>query len=515
MENMNKNYSNTTSTFRQNEDGVQVDNFQVENMRQKLKRAKKVNVRKSKNYKKIETFDTLTNDEQPSMGKLVEGFEKKDYEGYDDVDETPSKPINIKIGEHIEYIYNILTSANTYLSTTFTNALSGNLQTLDKTDENDESQDVDKQEEKYDWSILDLSGGLQTPDISNMKSYISTFDLSNVRQTPDAIEIKDYLITLESVLVASYIVYNWYFLMYYAKDNAIDIQQISLADLKSSNNSFIKFFLFLFEYAVLIVVILNNILLNYIPKYIGYYMNGSTRLTLLFIFIIYCVKHFGFSFKTFLVNSLEFKTEGSIASLLMIFVILAFFYTLVDDSIQSTIDPTRSKPMVMRVFEKGMIASPFAIVGLLFYYIIRLLLIIFITLPAGCILTAMYLLFYSFFGRIYYAENTTYDDLNNHANGESPIKFDDCDDGLITRWIKIIMYYIFLFFDSIKSNSFLLVLLVIVSSMSSSLYSNLSNAKSFIPGILFRDIIGMYNGIAIAVIIAIIYAKFFNNFTKE
>jgi len=484
MENMNKNYSNTTSTFRQNEDGVQVDNFQVENMRQKLKRAKKVNVRKSKNYKKIETFDTLTNDEQPSTDKpLQEGFEKKDYEGYDDVDETPAKPINLQISEHIEYIYNVLTSANTYLSTTITNALSGNLQTLDKTDENDDSQEMDKQK-KYDWSM---------------------FDMSNVQQTPDAMEIKDYLITLESVLVASYVVYNWYFLMYYAKDNAIDILQISLADLKSRNSTPINILLFLFEYAILIVSVINNVMLNYIPNYITYFMNGSTRITLLFIVIIYCVKHFGFAFKTFLVNSINFNAEGSIANLLRTFVVLAFFYRLVDNYIQSTADPTLPKPPINFI----------VLIGLLLYNIIRLVLIIFISLPVGCILTAIYLLFYSFFGRIYYAENTTYDDLNNHANGESPIQFDDCDDGLITRWIKIIMYYILLFFDSIKSNSFLLVLLVIVSSMSSSLYSNLSNEKSFIPGILFRDIIGMYNGIAIAVIIAIIYAKIFNNFTKE
>lgn len=463
MENMNENHSNTTSIFRQNEDDVPVDNFQVENMRQKLKRAKKDNVRKSKNYKKIETFDTLTNDDQPSTTEpLREGFERDEYEGYDDVDETPSKPINLKIGEGIEYVYNKITSTNTYLATTFASA---------------------------------LSGGRQTPE--------------------DVSTVKDYLITLESVLVASYIVYNWYFLMYYAKDNAIDIKHISLADLKSSDNAIITFFLFFFEYAIAIIETLDNILLKHIPDKIGYYMNGATRITLLFVCLIYFVKYFASGFKNFLINSLNFDLKGSGIAIMLTYVIFKFFYTLVDDCIQSSIDPTRSKPLVMRAFEKGLIASPFVIIGLLFYYIMRLLIIIYISLPIGCILTGFYLLFYSFFGRTYYSSSTTYDDLDRHATGESPIKHNDCDDGLMTGWLKTIMLFIFSIFDGIKSYSFLLVLLMIVMSMSSSMYSNLSDARSFIPGILFRDIIGMYNGIAIVIIISIIYAKWSNKFTNE
>lgn len=504
METMNKNKSNTTSTFREND---AVDNFQVENMRQKLKHAKKTKVRKSTNYKKIETFPTLTNVEETSMDKpLQEGFTDDEYEGLPaPPPPPPSRSITESVADNIEKVYKIITSFNNYLSTTITDALSGNQRTIDKSEETD-----------Y-WSMLDLSGGLQIPDVSEIKTYMSTFEHANAEQTPDAMEIKDYLITIESVAVASYIVYNWYFLMYYAKDNAIDILQISLADLKSSDSAYMKILLFLFEYAVLIVSVLNNIVLNYIPKYITYYMNGSTRITLLFITLIYCVKHFASAFKDLLISSIKFEADGTIANILRAFVILAFFYTLVAECMQSSVNPTLPKPLIMQVFDMGMMASPFAIVGLIFYYIIRLLLIIFISLPAGCILTSIYIIFNSFFARIYYPKfrTTTYDDLDMHADGKSPIRFDDCDDGLITGWIKVIIYYIFLFFDSIKSNSFLLVLLAIVMSTSSSLYSNLSGGKSFIPGILFRDIIGMYNGIAIVVIISIIYAKFFNKLSKD
>jgi cell fate (sporulation/competence/biofilm development) regulator YmcA (YheA/YmcA/DUF963 family) len=465
MDFTNNTHSSIRSIFRQDENKATEANFQVENMRQKLKRTKMANKRKSTNYKKIETFDTLTNvdanvdanNNKADNTPLREGFEDDEYEGHYIAKETTSYTLNVSLVDGIENIYKYITSLNTYLATTFTSALSGGRHT---------QSDVD--------------------------------------------EIENYLATLESVWVASYVVYNWYFLMYYAKDNAIDVAKLSRDDLKSGDNIIIKALMFFVEYGVLIVETLNNILLNHIPNKIGKYMNGSSKIILLFIFIIYGVKNFASGFKTFLVDSLRFNITGAIPALLLAYVIFQFIYTIADDSIQSSVDPSRSKPLIMRAFEMGYIASPLVMAGIIFYYLIRILIIIFISLPVGCILSGIYLLFYSFFGKSYYTKSTTYDDLDRHSNEGSPIRYDDCNDNLITGWTKWLMLLIFKFFDGIKANSFLLILLLIIMFSSSGLYSNLSDVRSFIPEVMFRDIMGIYNGIAMITIASIIYSKWFS-----
>lgn len=477
MESIDKNYSKSksriSSIFRQNDKDTEIDNFQLANMRHKIKRAKKA---KSNNYKNIETFETITNDaSSPSMGipdlssnyvdppkPVQEGFTNDEYEGWDTVKESTQK-ISFNPGTWVEFVYEFLTKINTIIATKISKALSGG-----HSNEND------------------------------MK------------------EIRNYISLLESVWVSTYIVYNWYYLMYYAPENATKIMSISRADFKSNDTPGNKVLMFFFEYAIVLVETLNYIIMDFIPKKIGVYLNGSTNFSLLFLTILYCVKNFAIGFKTFLTDSLRFNlSSGGAAGLITLYVIGQFIYTLINDSIKSKNDPNWPKPLIMRIFEMGMLFTPVALILVIIYYIIRLVLVMLISVPVGGILSGLYLIFYSFFGKWWYSSNTTYKDLDAHATKSSSIKMDPCNDDTSTKWFKTVLLSMFSLFDGIKTNLFPMVLLFVIMFSSSRLYTTLSNVRSFIPGILFRDIIGMYNGIMILTVFSILYSSIKKGWKKD
>jgi hypothetical protein len=62
-------------------------------------------------------------------------------------------------------------------------------------------------------------------------------------------------------------------------------------------------------------------------------------------------------------------------------------------------------------------------------------------------------------------------------------------------------------FTTIKKQLLWIVLFGIVLISSSRLYSNLSDVRGFMPGILFRDIVGIYNVVIMLVIVSIIWSR--------
>ena len=428
-----------SDTFRQND--TVIDNFQLENMRHKMNRIKEAKKKKkSTNYKKIETFETLSNDASPP---LREGFDKDDYEGHDNVKEPDTRNLQFNLTDKIEYVYEAITSINTTIATYITEALSGGR--------------------------------------SNEK---------------DMLEIRNYISWVESVGISTYIVYNWYFLMYYAKENSIELPDISREYFKANKTATNTLILWFLEYAIIYPELMNWLLIDIIPSKVGVYLNGAINFSLLYVAIVLGVKYFAVGFKEFFTASLSFDiTGGGIRTYMIMFVILQYIYTLIADTIKDGSFPT----------------SATGVAGMFIYHMIRLCMILFISLPFGGIFSCAYLLFNSFFAIMMYNPRTTYDVLDLHATRPSPISLDPCEDGGLMKWLKIVFLFIAQFFTNIKRHLFWIVLLLVVFISTSSLYSNLSDVRSFMPGILFRDVVGIYNIVTLFVILSILYSRIFSN----
>jgi hypothetical protein len=423
--------------FRQNDTAV--DNFQLENMRHKMKRIKEAKKKKSTNYKKIETLEILDND--PAITKsppYTEGFEPGEYEGHDTVNEPSGGGLSLNIKADIESAYKWFISSNTYIAQYISTA---------------------------------LSGGRSTEN--------------------DVNEIQNYIAWLESALVGSYIVYNWYFLMYYATENSIELIKITRADFRSSNivlNEIMTFF----EYLILFPEMMNWLIVDIIPAKIGVYLSGPIKFSLLYVILLYCVKNFAPVIKDILVESFTFnKNSTGITSYMVALLVIVYIYAFIDE--------TKRNPLPLTAVKIGM---------MFFYNLIRLTLSILGCIYTGGIILSAYLLLYSFFAIWWYGGGKiTFDMLDLHATRPSPIQLNPCEDNWFIRILKLLFLFITGMFTTIKKHLFLIVLFCIVLFSSSSLYSKLSDVRSFMPGILFRDVIGIYNALIMFVIASIIWSR--------
>ena len=276
IKNIKKEFSNTLK----NSDY----DFQTANMENKIKNIKKRNKGVKQNYKNIETFDTLDNKKPErkkkkkdkkketiesfntisNNNKLIETVCTQDdmrdknnrecYEGHDNVKEPDDKTFKERLEEIINYIYDKPESIIKNAGSKFADALSGG----DATD--------------------------------NDKSLIS-----------------DYFVSLVTALVTFPITYNWYFLMYYVRDDPnIKLAHLSIAELKEKlrskddNDSFdaedqfykgiLSFVLWFFEFAIMFPSTIDFVFTQFFPSITHDYLSGRVKFILVFFIVYYLLR---------------------------------------------------------------------------------------------------------------------------------------------------------------------------------------------------------------------------------
>jgi len=480
--------------------------FQTEYMIEKIKKIKKKNKKKQKeNYKNIEEFSTLNNLYKENESKenennekkeskkdskkeflksfenmkdvfpisliyklffpAKEGFSKDDYEGYDTVDnkEVLGKNVNLRemMIRFINYLYNSINYYNKAIADKIVNILS-----------KDEATD------------------------------------------------KDYYLVHESVawttstVLSSFMVYSWYFLMFYSKDQDYELFNISrlkmLEQSSSEEHPEYTLYLYLFEFSILFIEKLNYLLIDFIPSTINTILNGRGKFTLLFLGLIYYVKNCMKSLKDFLIKIIK-GDSGFWINLMFGIVVISF--------IISTISPTITGVVKVDI---GTVMSTLSSIlnplGTIIKVLFRFIFVLATNVPFAGIFVTLYLIIYSIGSLLIYNHKhekgfEIFKEIDKHVvNSKSKYDKDDCADnnGMFQEIIRIMNVFI----DIIYQRLLPIVLTIILSISAFNFYNEFSEVESIIPDLSVKTLLLFIILMIIMILVPIIYSSSFSRLMK-
>lgn len=361
-------------------------NFQTMNMIHKLKKIKKKR-KSTENIKKMEFPEVLSNiKEEPELKtneKVTEGFERfkfehDDWDGYDNIKDGTGKvsgkdPRQIII-DFINFVYNSIVSYNHSLATSITEKLSR----IPKKKESD------KKKNKVPVH-LDKDDSTHT-----------------VYRSVDEDLMYKYICLFEAIFFSSFVVNNWYYLMFY--NNYKDGEKIQLFDfsvdrIKSLSddylsNKFLKYILLYFiEYALFFPEKLQYFLIDVVPGFASRFLNHTLCYIILFLIILYISYNSASGFKNFLIDVINVNYKNFSVCIMYITVIIVFLIPDVKTSVSGGAEGTNS------FSSSNASTSVFNII----WNIVRFLIIITISLPLGGLFCLIYFVFYSLFAMLYYS----------------------------------------------------------------------------------------------------------------
>jgi len=429
--------------------------FQSANMLHKMKKIKHKKTQKTqKNFKTIPELDILSNVPQKNRNKTpknktkttdapskisiqyikqlitgdtVENFEDNEYEGKDNIKDPAPKKLFIReqIVRSINIIYDKINYVNTFIATVIT-----------------------ANEHKTNMSVSNLVN----VDIQ----------LTDKNQNDVAI-VRNLLVWCESAAISTVMAYQWYFLMYYTKDNDIEVPHLSRLELfklskqNVAENPLAGFYatcLYLFEFAFAFPENLDNMALKYYPAITTPYLNGTLKFLILYAICLYVTKNFAITFKNFLIDLITDATSNRLINLMFAYVFIAFFLSIFSFNFigDMKIDTGTYLETV------GNFMNP---IGSFLRSFFRFLITMAISVPIGAISCCLYLIFYSFFGFSCYNNvktdigtvKTTWADVKMHIN-QTTAGFDKDDSCYNDKhsWLYTILRIIFLVADFIKDN---------------------------------------------------------------
>jgi hypothetical protein len=334
------------------------DTFQVINMNYKLKRIK--NKKQRNNYKNIPVLETLDNTpkldtessrlepfnttpvqktETSSFQKPVEGFTDADYDGLDNVnddrDSADGTDPREKIISLINFLYKKANALNDIIARRLAMALS-----------------------------------------------------NNTAQDSDIKLIRDHMVWTEAAIMASFVSYNLFFIMYYKDVEKVHLFDISREKVKEAaiNNQILYLVLFFFEYSIFFPEILNKAITEIIPKFARQFFNATFVFVIIFILLVFFFKYSGAFFKDFLINGIA-GNVGWIGYGCMGVVLALWLKTFMEDA----------NKMFYEVPEKtGIFPDK---VGVIFFFInrfLRLMAAMTFGVPMGIFLMMLYIIVYVF-----------------------------------------------------------------------------------------------------------------------
>ena len=434
-----------------------VDDFQSAHMIQKIKKIRKK--KQKQNITGMADFDVLTNTpsgqtpivdaiasarqdsgSSPSMfsveywkqrmlGKTIEGaknyFEDSEYEGRDNLKEPEGKSSNVKakIIRAINSVYNAINSVNQTLASGIVNGISVNTAT-------------DK-------------------DIAIVRNQIAL---------------------IESAVVSSWMVYNWYYLMHYAKDTGKEIPAFSRIQLlKTWNGDGSKLLLHLFEFALWFPEKLDQLLLQWIPKATSWFLNGTCQFLLIYVLCLIWTKNFAIAFKNFFIDLLTDATGNTLINIM--FAIVFVLFIVATFTLNFIGELKHDAEEAVSIFKSAI--NPFPS---LISWFFRFLITIIISVPMGAVICGLYLIIYSFFGVYIYggvgwAWSSARTDIDEHLrNAKAGFQEEDmCNSGGLMAFILSILRFLFKIMDYMKEHLLKAVFLLIFFNSSISMTSHFSN----------------------------------------
>jgi len=300
--------------------------------------------------------------------------------------------------------------------------------------------------------------------------------------TDDIALVRNSIVLLETAAVSLWVVYNWYFLMFYAPDNDIHIPNFSRLELlKQSNKSnsysavpgLKKMLLYLFEFAIWFPEKLDGFLINNenlfsFPGLTKHLLNGDSKFILIYIISFYCIKHFAISFKNFFIDLLTNASGNKIINIMFAIVLILFFVSAFSFSFVGDMEADTN---IMFSFVSGML-NP---IGTFIVWLIRFFITITISVPMGAIICGLYLIIYSLFGRFIYGGSM--EDIDDHikSNIASFQDKDMCNTGSLWNMFYSIIRTLFKITEFIKNNILTIAYFLIFLYTTFTLITNLSS----------------------------------------
>lgn len=504
---MNDNIKNEKIDKKKHNKIKEKDNFQTINMIEKIKKVKKKKSKIKENYKNIEEFTTLSNiqsnsdhnekDKKTNENKernenvhkffqmfenlkdfspfkkvhefifpIKEGFKRDDYEGYDTVDDKEvlgddANPREIMI----RAINNLYKKINSFNRTT------------------------------AEYIVDNLSVGTPTES--------------------DYFLVQESISWIFSAIISSYMVYNWYFLMFYSKDADFEVIPISrMKMLENSSNDDYPIFsliLFFFEFSIMFVEKLDQFLIHFIPAITDKVLNGRFKFSLLYLGLVYFIKNSLKSLKDFLIMII--KAEGSTFINLMYGIVTIF---LIISMMSLTITGVYKVDVGTIMGSIASMTNPF---GTVIKVLFRLFFVMATNVPFAGIFITFYLFIYSLFSTLIYAGEhkkgiNIFEEIDEHVmNSKSDYeKNKDCgsESNFFYEIIRILNIFVDLCYN--KLLPIVLTIILIISSISFS--SQLSNLESIIPQFSFKALTTIVFSLIVGILVPYIYSSSASRFMK-
>lgn len=358
-------------------------------------------------------------------------------------------------------------------------------------------------------------------------------DATDSGATPADIDlIQKYIGWFEAVMLASYSVYNWYYLMFSLErgrgnnDGDYDVRyrptRKFLEDIYNERvpphwigTTGAYILLFLFEFPLFFPEAMDKFLFDVVPKYSRSVLNGAFCFIILFYLLSYMYINYLYQFKEFFIDYLDGKLTNPIFGLILAVMIVLYIISLgsfskagaskINDLLNqkppTTISDMIALEQAKMMDEANKIANSakkfnlFTIANfILFDTILRLICVITIGVPVAAFFIAIYILVYSLFGIFIYQSvfkggdsgfwkdnnRTTFDFIAEHIkknNGldkyeEEPSTYMEYFYNVITLMNKFSL----IVYDKIFTIGYLIVL-----SLAGIDFLNLSNIKSVLP----------------------------------
>lgn len=512
---MNDNIKTKKLDKKKNNKNKEKDNFQTVNMIEKIKKVKKKKSKMKENYKNIEEFTTLhntktqdnnhsnQNKEQDNKRETKKNVQKF-FQMFDNLKEfTPFKKIK-------EYL--------------FSNTKEGfKAQKPFKKDDYEGYDTIDDREVLGD----DVNPReMMIRAIEKLYKKINYLNRAIAEYIVDNLSVgtpaeSDYFLVQESIswifsaIVSSYMVYNWYFLMFYSKDSDFDLIPISrMKMLENSSNDDYPIFsliLFFFEFSIMFVEKLDNLLINIIPSIANKFLNGRFKFSLIYLGLIYFVKNSLKSLKDFLIMIIKAESSTFINLLYGIIAI-----SLVVSMMSLTITGVYKVDVGTVMSSIASMANPF---GTIIKVLFRLFFVMATNVPFAGIFITIYLFMYSLFSTLIYAGEhkkgiNIFEDIDEHVmNSKSEYeKNKDCgsDSNFFYEIIRILNIFVDVCYN--KLLPIILTIILIVSTINFS--SQLSDIESIIPQFTFKTLTIIVFSLIVGILVPYVYSSSSSRFMK-
>jgi hypothetical protein len=311
----------------------------------------------------------------------------------------------------------------------------------------------------------------------------------NTATDKDIAIVRNQIALLESAAVSSWMVYNWYYLMHYAKDTGKEIPAFSRKHIMSVLGDGGKPLLYLFEYALWFPEKLDQLLLQWIPSTTSWFLNGTCQFLLIYVLCLIWTKNFAIAFKNFFIDLLTDATGNMLINIMFAIVFILFFVSIFTLNFIGEIKHDTQE--VVSILKS--LLSP---ITSFFFLFIRFLITIVISVPMGAVICGLYLIIYSLFGVYIYggvnwAWSSARKDIDAHLRSSLAgfQEEDMCNSSGLMAFILAILRFLFKIMDYMKEHLLKAVFLVIFFQSSMSMANNFSNKMQNRSLIIFFNII--------------------------